>query len=58
MARQPAVVLGFVGPQVVQNDVKLLSRIKSDNFVHEVQELEAPPAFGVPGAGQPAGQTR
>jgi len=56
MARQPVVVFGFVGVQVVQNDVYLLIGMEPDNLVHEVQELYPPAAFGVLGDSHFAGQ--
>src|SRR5260370_30408271 len=56
MARQPAVVFRFMGAQVVQNDVNLLSGIQTDHVVHEVQELDTPAALGVLANGQLAGQ--
>jgi len=39
MSRKPAIGLGFVGLQVVQDDVHLLVRIGSDDLVHEEQKL-------------------
>ena len=43
MAHQPAVVLGFVSTEVVQDDMDLPTGVKSDNVVYEVQKLDAPP---------------
>jgi hypothetical protein len=56
MARQPVVVFGFVGVQVVHNDVYLLIGMEPNNLVHEVQELYPPAAFGVLGGSHLAGQ--
>ena len=39
MAGQPAVVLGFMDVEVVQNDVELSIGIQGDNAVHEVAEV-------------------
>ncbi len=55
MARQPAVVPAFVGAEVIQNDVDLLTWIKPHDLVHEVQEFNPAPAPDVLG-GHFAGQ--
>jgi len=44
VARQPTVVFGLMGVQVVQDDVNLVARMFGDDAVHEVQELAAPVA--------------
>ena len=49
VAGPPAIALGLVGPQVVEDDVDLLVGIAGDHLVHEVEELGAPPAPGVLG---------
>ena len=50
MARQPAVALGLVGVEVVQNHVNgLVGWILVDQFVHEVEELPASASLGMPG---------
>ena len=41
-AFEPSFVL-HVSIEVVENDVNLLTRVGGDNFVHEVEELDAPP---------------
>ena len=43
VASQPAVVLRFVGIQVVQDDVEFGVRVQRDEAVHEVEELSASP---------------
>ena len=49
VAGPPAIALGLVGPQVVEDDVDLLVGIVGDHLVHEVEELGAPPALAVLG---------
>ena len=46
---EPAVALGFMGREIVENDVDLAIRIRGDEPVHEGEELAAPSARGVPG---------
>jgi len=41
MSGQPPAMLGFMGVQVVQNDMQLCVGIEGDDAVHEVQELTA-----------------
>ena len=36
---QPAIVLGFVRVQVIEDDVDILFEVSGDQAVHEVQEL-------------------
>ena len=48
VAQQPAVVFGFVGAEVVEDDVNVPARIAPHHFVHEVQKLAPPPPTGVP----------
>ena len=47
---QPAIALGLVGRQVVEDDVDLLARIVGDDAVHEVEET---PRAGAVCNGQP-----
>ena len=42
LARPPAIVFGFMGVQIIQNDVQLAAGIAGDETVHEVQELDQP----------------
>jgi hypothetical protein len=44
MQREPAVVFGFAGIEVVEHDVDGFTGPSGDNVVHEVEELDAPPA--------------
>ncbi len=55
VSREPAVVLGLVGVEVVKHDVDLLARIGDDDGVHEGGELDAPPALFVRHADLAAG---
>ena len=55
MTRQPAVVLGFVGVEIVEDDVDLLLRVVGNQIIHEVQELTPPAAFVVPSFDLPRG---
>src|SRR5712671_2278902 len=55
VARQPAIVFGLMGVQVVQDDVHLPARVFGDDAVHEVQELEAPAAPVMAGFDQAGG---
>ena len=51
VARPPAVALGLVGGQIVQDHVPLRVRlVEGDQVAHEVQKLPSPPAPVVPGA--------
>ena len=49
MQLQPTVVPGFVGIQVVEHDVNGSVGPGGDDVVHEVEELDAPPALFVCG---------
>lgn len=42
LARPPAIVFGFMGVQIIQNDVQLAAGIAGDETVREVQELDQP----------------
>ena len=44
VARQPAIVLGLMGVQVVQDDVNFSAGMFGDDAVHEVQKLDSPTA--------------
>ena len=62
LARQPAIVFGFMGVQIIQNDVQLAAGIAGDETVHEVQKLDPPTVPVMTGFNQqwqrPAQQTR
>ena len=45
MALEPAVIFGFMGAEVVENDMDLTARIFGGNLVHEVQELDPAPSL-------------
>src|SRR5262245_37768147 len=47
MAREPAIALGLVGAEVVENDVEVVAGIGGEDAVHKVEELEAPAALFV-----------
>lgn len=50
MALEPAVVLGFVGVEIVENDVNFLFlAVGVYDPIHEIQELPAPPPLVVTG---------
>jgi hypothetical protein len=56
MALEPAVVLGLVGIEIVEDDMNLLFfAVGFDDAVHEIQELPASPAFVMTGLNQPGG---
>ena len=56
MAFEPAVILGLVGIEVVQNDVNFFFvSVAIDDAVHEIQELPASPAFVMTGLNQAGG---
>ena len=56
MALEPAVVLGFVGIEIVEDDVNLLFlSVGFDDAVHEIQELPASPTFVMTGIDQSSG---
>jgi hypothetical protein len=59
MALEPAVVLGFVGIEVVEDDVNLFFlfflSVGFDDAVHEIQELPASPTFVMTGIDQSSG---
>lgn len=42
MPRQPAVLLGLVGVEVIQNDVNLFVGMLRDHVIHEVEEFSSP----------------
>ena len=50
MALEPAVVLGLVGIEVVENDMDDGVWMAGDDIVHEVEELDAPAARPVRGS--------
>jgi len=41
MSGQPPVVLGFMGIEIIQNDMQFCVTIHGDNVVHEVQKFPA-----------------
>lgn len=49
--REPAIMLGLVGIEVVQNDMKLLPRILGDQAIHEVHPTPASIVTGLDQAG-------
>src|ERR1043165_1471431 len=49
MTLEPAVVLGFVGIKVIEDDVDGGVGMGGDDIIHEVEELDAPPALLVRG---------
>ena len=49
MTFEPAIVPGLVGVQVVEDDMDGRVRVCGDDVVHEVEELDAPPALLVRG---------
>ena len=55
VARPPAVVFGFMGVQIVQDDVPFALWVVGDEAVHEVKELDAPAAPIMAGLGQTGG---
>ena len=55
MRLEPAVALGLVGVQVVENDMDLAVGIGGHHAVHEVEELTAAPPFVVSGLNLAAG---
>ena len=56
MALEPAVVLGFVGIEIVENDVNFLFlAVGVYDAVHEIQELPASPTFVVASFNQTTG---
>ena len=44
MARQPSVPLRLVGLEIIEHDVDLAVRVIGHDLVHEVEELDPPPA--------------
>src|SRR5262245_50859273 len=44
---EPAIVLGLVGVEVVEDDVDGGVRMASDNIVHEIEEFDASPTIFV-----------
>jgi hypothetical protein len=56
MALEPAVVLGLVSTEIVEDDVNLpFFAVGLDDAVHEIQELPASPTFVMTGLNQPGG---
>jgi len=53
---QPHVAFGFVGGEIVEDDMDFSRRMSSDDMVHEVQELDAPSPFVVFADDCPAGE--
>ena len=53
--RQPAVVFGLVGIEIVQNHMDLAAGMFGRQAVHEVQELDAPAALIMAGLDQASG---
>jgi hypothetical protein len=49
MTLEPAVVLGLVGIEVVEDDMDGRVRMSGDDIIHEVEELDGPPALLVRG---------
>ena len=47
---EPAVVLGLVGVEIVENDMEFAARMLGDDAVHEVEEFDAAPALVLPSA--------
>lgn len=47
--RQPAVALGLVGLEVVENDMDLLVGVVNHDRLHEGEERDPPAPFGMPG---------
>ena len=46
VALEPAIVLGLVGIEIIENDVNFsLVAIRINDAIHEIQELPASPAF-------------
>ena len=43
VAPEPAIVPGFVGVEIVEDDVDGRVRVSGDDIVHEIEELDAPP---------------
>jgi hypothetical protein len=50
MSGKPAVVLGLVRVQVVEDDMNLPLRMRGENAIHEIEELDAPAAAVMPGS--------
>ena len=44
VAPEPAIVPGLVGVEIVEDDVDGRVRVSGNDIVHEVEELDAPPA--------------
>src|SRR5271166_7060258 len=55
VALQPAVVFGFVGIEIVENDMDLLLRIGAAEAIHEIQELHAAATLVMAGLDQSGG---
>ena len=58
MTLEPAVVLGLVGIEVVEDDMDGRVRMSGDDIIHEVEELDAPPALLVRGRHLAAGSSK
>ena len=55
VARQPAIVFGLMGVQVVQDDMHFPAGMLGDDAVHEVQKLDPPAAPVMSGFDQTGG---
>ena len=55
VTRQPAIVFGLVGIQVVEDDMNFPVGMVSDDAVHEVQEFDPPTALVMAGFDQTGG---
>ena len=53
--RQPAVVLGLVGIEIVQNHMDLAAGLFANQAVHEIEEFDAPAALIMAGLDQAGG---
>src|SRR5215470_3726686 len=49
MTLEPAVALGLMGAEIIENDVEVLAWVGGDDAVHEVEELDAPATLFVGG---------
>jgi hypothetical protein len=49
VAAQPAIVLRFVGVEIVQYDMDFLARIVGDNVIYEAKEVRSPTPLKVAG---------
>jgi hypothetical protein len=53
VVRQPPIIFGLVGVEIVQNDVNFAARLVGGDAVHEIQELDAPTALVIPALTSP-----